>query len=301
MEDKMTREKAISILHIQEADIDEEIIKKSYRKMALKYHPDKNNSKEAQEKFITIQEAYDFLKGSQNIEKNDYYSLLQAFLDSLFEGQINTIVVFEIVRKIMNICEDKSIELLKKIDKYLLKKIYDMMVLYKDILHFSTDFLEKIYDIIKIKFDNDERIIIHPVLDDLFENNLYKLTIDSKLYIVPLWHHHLIYENEKINENGEIEIAEIYVDCYPILPDNVFIDEQNNIHVYIDTTIVDVWKNETIDFLLGSRAFSFKRENLNIKKSQTTIFYNEGIPVVNTTDIYDIHKKSDIMVHISIL
>jgi hypothetical protein len=284
---------------LNQSQIEEEI-KKAYRRLCLLYHPDRNPSEEAKEKFINIQEAYDFLKGSQNIEKNDYYSLLQAFLGSLFECQINTLVVFEIVRKIMNICEDKSIELLKKIDKYLLKKIYDMMVLNKDILHFSTDFLEKIYDIIKIKFDNDERIIIHPLVDDLFENNLYKLTIDSKIYIVPLWHHHLVYENEKIMENGEMEISEIYVDCYPILPDNVFIDEQNNIHIYIDTTIVDIWENENIEFLLGSRFFSFKREILNIKKSQTTIFHNEGIPVVNTTDMYDVHKKSDIMVHISI-
>ena len=31
MENKMTREKALSILQIEEVDIDEEIIKKSYR------------------------------------------------------------------------------------------------------------------------------------------------------------------------------------------------------------------------------------------------------------------------------
>ncbi|ESN96528.1 hypothetical protein HELRODRAFT_138461, partial [Helobdella robusta] len=40
----------------------EDQIKKAYRDMAKKYHPDKNKSKGAEEKFKEIGAAYDILK-----------------------------------------------------------------------------------------------------------------------------------------------------------------------------------------------------------------------------------------------
>ncbi|MGV2872057.1 DnaJ domain-containing protein [Colwellia sp. E150_009] len=36
-------------------------IKKAYKKLANKYHPDRNDSSEAKEKFQAIQEAYDVI------------------------------------------------------------------------------------------------------------------------------------------------------------------------------------------------------------------------------------------------
>ena len=40
-----------------------EDIKKSFRKLALKYHPDKNKEEGAEEKFMKLSEAYNILSG----------------------------------------------------------------------------------------------------------------------------------------------------------------------------------------------------------------------------------------------
>ena len=55
------------ILGVDEKASDDEL-KKAYRKMAMKYHPDKvrdlgaEHQKSAQEKFIKVQEAYELIK-----------------------------------------------------------------------------------------------------------------------------------------------------------------------------------------------------------------------------------------------
>src|SRR6185436_1732846 len=61
------------VLGVARTSSDDEI-KKSYRKLAMTYHPDRNNgSKEAEEKFKEITEAYDVLRDQDKRELYDRY------------------------------------------------------------------------------------------------------------------------------------------------------------------------------------------------------------------------------------
>ncbi len=62
-----------AILEVERTASDDDI-KKSYRKLAMKYHPDRNGgSKEAEERFKEITEAYDVLRDAQKRAAYDRY------------------------------------------------------------------------------------------------------------------------------------------------------------------------------------------------------------------------------------
>lgn len=59
------------ILELTEnAGIDQ--VRKAYRRLAMKYHPDHNNAADAKERFIEITEAYEVLTGSRKSKRKTY-------------------------------------------------------------------------------------------------------------------------------------------------------------------------------------------------------------------------------------
>ena len=59
-------------------DASEADITKAYRKLARKYHPDLNKTKEAEEKFKDVSEAYDVLNNKETRQKYDAIRSLGA-------------------------------------------------------------------------------------------------------------------------------------------------------------------------------------------------------------------------------
>ena len=59
-------------------------IKQAYRKLALKYHPDRNPSKDSEEKFKEISEAYEVLGDDK--KRSTYDQFGHAGMDNVFGG-----------------------------------------------------------------------------------------------------------------------------------------------------------------------------------------------------------------------
>jgi hypothetical protein len=289
-------------------DITIELLKKQYKMQALRYHPDKNDSPDSSEKFQRINNAYQYLlKRMEFIDSDDdedydeqveeetktgYRWVLYKFLKNILTTSNDNMLFYKIIEKISTTCENKSLETLEKIDKQRLIKIYEILNKYKHAFHFSNDFFNKVDDIIKRKIEGDECIILNPTIDDLFENNLYKLKVDDITYIIPLWHHELVYDH-----SGN----DLYVKCNPILDNNIRIDDKNNIHIDLVCNISDILGNTTLNFNISKRSFSLIINELRIIKKQRIILYEMGISKINTNEIYNISKKSDIIVNLELL
>jgi len=295
--EKMTKKKAFAILEIYDPDPTKEFIKKQYRLMALKYHPDKNKSENASADFLRIHSAYEYLTDSHTEKTEDesesveYMNILQQFLNQIFCEENNKRIILEIIRKVIMACETKSLELLKNISKPILTKVYEIIQNYTEVLHFTEDFIEKVGEILKNKIEKDEYIIMNPLLEDLFNANIYKLSVDDSTFLVPLWHHELVFDNSG---------SDLIVECFPILPENIRIDENNNIHVSVVYDIHEIWDLSFVAFSIGNQMFSFPKEQLHMKTSQIRILGNQGIPMINLENVYDIEKKSDIYLYIEI-
>ena len=297
----MNRERAYELLDISQENqsISNDTIKKHYHIKALQYHPDKNKDPGAGAMFQEIHEAYDFLMRNNCDEytyaptgdNNTYKNILQVFLNSIWKMDADNAMFSLVIEKMTESCETKVVELLEKIDNHILIKIHDIFSKYKSIFHFSAGVLSCIEEVLSNKIKNSNCIILNPTIDDLFECNLYKLTENDATYIIPLWHHELVYDN-----NG----TELYVKCQPTLPDNISIDVENNIHIRVRYDILDVFSRETIDICIGSKKFSIFTEDLRMKSIQTVILKGQGIAKIHTEDIYNVSKKSNIYFYIEL-
>lgn len=284
-------------------------IKKKYHKNALKHHPDKNgNTIEATIKFQQINEGYKYLITNFYFEDNNnendvnftynqdniqYINLLNMFIGSIIKGSYKEILI-NVIQEIMKGYKEISNKLFEDLDRDTSLEIYHFLCKYKNILYVSSSTIENIRNIIIHKFSKDNIFILNPSLVDLFENNIYKLMINEQKYLVPLWHNELYFDGKENNY--------IIVFCIPELPNNINIDENNNLlvdlSVRVDNLIIFL-QSKYISFVLGNKTFEIPIEKLLLKKTQNYIFYQQGISQIIEHNMYETHKKSDIIVTVN--
>jgi hypothetical protein len=301
----------IDFVFVKYDELTPDLLKKQYRKMALKHHPDKNgNTEESTEKFKKINEAYNYLKREiKNLKHEDfvtdleddtseqymYFTVLQNFIKSVLESKY-TDVVFSIISDILIAGKQLSLKIFEDLDKDTVLHIYNFLSRHRSVIHFSNDLIAQIREIVLSKYDNVEIYKLNPSIDDLLDNNFYKLYVENQLYLDPLWHNESYYDGSG---------CEIIVLCEPELPDGMKIDDDNNL--YIETEIsarIDLpdmlTNNQDISVDIGNKMLSIPLSHLYMKKEQCYRFKRQGISKAKG-DIYNVTDKSDIIVKIIII
>jgi hypothetical protein len=224
--------------------------------------------------------------------KDHVFSFFKPILGEYAIDQIQNQLFYMIIHRVMNKCEEKAIDMLNKVDKNILTMIYKILLENREVIQYSDEFLQKIVAILDDKSKGDECVILHPRLDDILDDNIYKLTNKNNTYAVPLWHSELVYD-----QTG----SDLYVKCLPILPDNVEIDDQNNMYVTTTLEFSNIINLNQIEIVVGKHVFLIDKEALKITRRQTVTLFGKGIARLNTDDIFDVSKRAKVHITIDLI
>jgi len=296
----MNYPKACKLLHIDTNEpLSTDKLKSHYRTSALKYHPDKNTSPNANEEFQNINEAYQYLQKYSNVNNTDsinwnmtYSDMLMSFIQNIIPIDRDSQILHIIIQKINHLCENKTVDLLNSIDKDMLIKIYNLIKKNQEILQFGDELIEIVERVISDKTKHDEVIILNPTIHDLLEDNLYRLTINNGTYVIPLWHNELVYDN-----CGN----DIYVKCNPILEDDMRLDESNNLHISKTLKISEIWGKDEVMIKIHNIELKIYTNKLKFMKTQIIRFVGSGISQINVKNIYDVSSRCDVYMTLDLI
>lgn len=350
---------ACSLLEISEKDAETlSKVNKQYRKMCLKYHPDKNGNVDTNDMFLHVKEAYDILlknaEDKDDVEECDkdldsecekvfphpptvhaWMERLKPILQVMVSGlkasnlKIHEDVVrmslghitessgwSQIIQFLANASENNTMHMLEKMDKDMLSEVYHFLCKHRRRFPTAMDGLihyigSLVNSSLHTRAQRDRYVVMHPKLEDLFECNVYKYVEGEKTYIIPTWMEESIFDwsdseirDSSNNMDQSQPSGEFIVHCIPVCPEGAWIDENHNVHVNVEWKLKDVWDSPDdgaliVEFL-GKNYAVYKRVITMMKQQQYTI-YGKGIPRGNSKDVFDVSKKGDIILHITIL
>lgn len=317
----MNYKQACRILDLDETKKhDFKTIKKSYHALALRYHPDRNKTDDAEQIFKEVNEAYHFIN-KRPCPLDPYDAFFDYFTNSL-DKEIQQEYVDAAMEKIFCVCETHSIHIIQSLEFSKFVIIYKLFKKYSHLFQFSLEFdtfmekrmiywfaqgslkkerrnerpiVEKNDQTSQPEEEEKETMVLRPSLDDVIVDNVYKYTHNGHQLLIPLWHHDMEYDIS----------GEFVIKIMPKLPSmNFWIDTNNNLHQRVIYTISELWdcvlEKKYMEIFFGKKRFIFYPHDLELKMTQIWTWKTEGISRINHHNIYDVSQRADVVLHIHI-
>ncbi len=211
-----------------------------------------------------------------------------------------------LIKKLLRVLSNSNLnDFLKRINRETLARMREFMSQYKDAFHIDESHPAHGFAYEKATSCADEEAytenavpekityILNPFIEDLMEDNAFRLNHNGKPYLVPLWHPETVFEDD----TGE----EFRVICYPILPDNMDLDDQNILTVWLDLTVAEVWNRDAIDTPIGNKMVKLPADLLRMTDIiQEAIVMSAGVPLANPQNMFDASQRQPIRFRVSL-
>jgi hypothetical protein len=260
-------------------------IKKSYKKLALLYHPDLNNNIN-QEKFIMIKEAYDVLKdekkrrkydvsfseekeNKENLEEKELYECFKDVLLTKFP-----IINNNIYTKVINLIFNSEEELKQDINNFNILNLYN-----------------------KFNKDKINEKIIYATFEEKYLNKYRKIVINNVLCTVALREEELILE---FVENIKIKIKILCSN----LDKNIILVENRDILIYKNILELDKHKEFIISMPGEDLLLNLNSKKLIVIKNKG-LYYNNNNFNNLSSDYEDVNNENlirgDLFVYVNLI
>jgi hypothetical protein len=275
-----------------QAPFTEKELRAAYYRCALEFHPDRNDSAEAADKFREAADANDLLRsylditadGASGDPRSGAYD---AFMRSLFGDPVRSAVVSSLCDHLRGRTKDLALQALDGLDRKTALEVVGYLSAYKDVLRVDDDTVEQLRT--RVVGACTARVVLNPTIDNLLNKDVYCLEAGGRILYVPLWHEEVVYDVS----GGSVIVANSLE-----LPEGVAIDHNNDIHVRVRYPLGQAVSEEVIPVSVGGKVFELQRDQLRLRSAQTARIKSVGAPRINTANLLDASSLGDIVVHL---
>lgn len=286
-----------------------------------------------------------------HMESGGYDSILKMFIQSILvkmtagnsggSSDNNANAIQSLIHMIITKGIQSGITMFRTMDKNSCITIYEILSKNQDLFGISREIMDELTSIVEEKTGEDLVVRLNPSLLDMLLDRVYILHECGQVYYIPLWHTELhfnkpIFDYNKENNNGagagggsgtgagagsgaetSNDYSEVIVLCEPELPNNVSIDDNNNLYISLDVDIQELFTKQILPVYLNeeSRARGFiyylhaSDVTLHSKGRQCILLRNlagagaGGIARcnTNTSDIYKVGIRANVYANVRLM